>query len=145
MQLVDVGEDRTQAIVIPSAVEAQDNALHDNSPNALAGPQLRRGAANRDPSAKEGCVACDSATATVIGARLPNRVSGVASGFPSRKAAGYWVNTIRQGLTEGQSWKATNQRFLSRYGQNHTAAGLWLTQKISRAHQLRQLSGVQLS
>jgi len=72
-------------------------------------------------------------------------VSGVASGFPSRKAAGYWVNTIRQGLTEGQSGKTTNQRFLSRYGQNHTAAGLWLTQKISRVHQLRQLSGVQLS
>jgi hypothetical protein len=94
---------------------------------------------------RKAVVACDSATATATGVRLPNRVSGVASGFPSRKAAGYWVNTIRQGLTEGQSGKTTNQRFLSGYGQNHTAAGLWLTQKISRAHQLRQLSGVQLS
>src|SRR5262249_22473519 len=32
MQLADVGEDRTRPVVVPCAVEAQDHALHDNTP-----------------------------------------------------------------------------------------------------------------
>ena len=35
MQLADVGEDRTRAVVVPGAVEAQDDALHET-------PQLER-------------------------------------------------------------------------------------------------------
>jgi hypothetical protein len=52
MKLADVGEDGSRTIVVPGAVETQDNALHETPPNVPAGPTLSVPVCNPQSSCK---------------------------------------------------------------------------------------------